>query len=540
MIERLVESWLDSVNERGYQVPFCQMLSATGHSIVHSTRHGPLEFGRDIVSIDDRGTPCAFQLKGNPGGRLTKAAAAGIITQIQELNALPITFPGLPKKRHKAFLVTNGQVDEEAQKLLSDAAAAARKHGAASSFSIWSRGKLLDLAKSVGISLWPTELDEPDRLLSILVDSGKGSLPMDRLDDLLRSTLMPVESAAPSKQAVMRRISSAGVLVGVALRSFTRATNHAAITFAWTMFSTYALATAARYRLGASAALDRSISIAETAIWDALADLALELTANPNLIDNPSMAEGLVYRARWTRVGALLSLFYIHSEHHDRWPSAVHRSSVRELIVTASRHVNCWGEGAIPEILMIAWALRSIKPGETTDRLIGQLAGLVVESALSENRPLVTPYVDFEAHTLRELQRLGGTVDVSTRGDFLIRRSFFLEGLIHLLARQNLKRNCQYIWPRASRVMFAEFKPERKWQWCLWRNKEGRTDVRLPQPTQLWEQLLKESRDISGAALLPSLQQRPFLVALHTILMPHRATASVIRYLAGRLDPSSW
>ena len=51
MLERLVEYWLDSVNERTYQPAFVQMLVNDGHCVLHSTRHAPIEFGKDVLTI---------------------------------------------------------------------------------------------------------------------------------------------------------------------------------------------------------------------------------------------------------------------------------------------------------------------------------------------------------------------------------------------------------------------------------------------------------------------------------------------------------
>ncbi len=46
VVERLVESWLDSQTERRYQSAFVQMLVSEGWTVLHSTRHSALEFGR--------------------------------------------------------------------------------------------------------------------------------------------------------------------------------------------------------------------------------------------------------------------------------------------------------------------------------------------------------------------------------------------------------------------------------------------------------------------------------------------------------------
>ncbi len=72
LMERKKEEWrvrennrklLDKASERSFQLPYCYMLSAEGHTIIHLTRHCGMEMGKDIITIDRMGTPCAFQLK---------------------------------------------------------------------------------------------------------------------------------------------------------------------------------------------------------------------------------------------------------------------------------------------------------------------------------------------------------------------------------------------------------------------------------------------------------------------------------------------
>ena len=46
VVERLVESWLDSQGERQYQPAFIQLLVSEGWSVLHNTRHSPIELGK--------------------------------------------------------------------------------------------------------------------------------------------------------------------------------------------------------------------------------------------------------------------------------------------------------------------------------------------------------------------------------------------------------------------------------------------------------------------------------------------------------------
>ena len=63
MIERVVENWLTSVNERQYQIPFCQLLAAEGETVVYISPHGQREQGKDVITLGRDRAPCAYQLK---------------------------------------------------------------------------------------------------------------------------------------------------------------------------------------------------------------------------------------------------------------------------------------------------------------------------------------------------------------------------------------------------------------------------------------------------------------------------------------------
>jgi len=63
VIERIVENWLTSANERGYQIPFSQVLMLEGHTVLYVSKHGPMEQGKDIITIGPDSVPCAYQLK---------------------------------------------------------------------------------------------------------------------------------------------------------------------------------------------------------------------------------------------------------------------------------------------------------------------------------------------------------------------------------------------------------------------------------------------------------------------------------------------
>ena len=65
MIERAIENWLTKTNERNYQAAFCQVLMHKGHRVLYSSSHGPMEQGKDIITVapDGDGDYHAYQTR---------------------------------------------------------------------------------------------------------------------------------------------------------------------------------------------------------------------------------------------------------------------------------------------------------------------------------------------------------------------------------------------------------------------------------------------------------------------------------------------
>jgi len=234
VIEKLLENWLDSASERSYQPVFVQMLSAQGYRVVHSTRHTALEFGKDVLAIAPDGKGCAYQLKGNPGARLTLNQFRNEVQpQLIQLMSQPVVFPGYPSGPHISYLVSNGYFDEEVQRAIDDL----NRSNYLSKVNLISRGDLLRWCKKFGSSLWPSELKDTRLLLEIFLSNTRNILPTEMLSRLIGKVLSIHEPDAKlSGQAEYYRVvTSAALLTGIATSGFTEADNHLAVVSAWTL-----------------------------------------------------------------------------------------------------------------------------------------------------------------------------------------------------------------------------------------------------------------------------------------------------------------
>lgn len=115
---RLIENWLTNTPERGFEIPFSQLLLTQGHTIVHIDAHSPHEQGKDIVSLDSDGRTCGYQLKQGDitGARWDKE----VFPELQQLVELAARHPRVEGNVVLPHLVTTGVLNDTAQQRLRD------------------------------------------------------------------------------------------------------------------------------------------------------------------------------------------------------------------------------------------------------------------------------------------------------------------------------------------------------------------------------------------------------------------------------------
>jgi hypothetical protein len=514
------------------------MLAADGHRIIHSTRHSPLEFGKDVITVDQEGRACAYQLKGQPSGRLTHSDFRNIKPQIDELVELPISDQSVPKRQHKSFLVTNGLIEEETRLVVADLNSGWKKNGYPDRhLELIQRGDILDMAKRLGYSLWPTELENVGTLIQLLAESGKGLPPFAHLDDLLRPLLhLNVPDRKTSAADLKRRITSAALLVSVATKNHQRMDNHYAIFAAWMQFCAYSIAACERHSVSFRRNAEVAVGIASTAMKDSLIDLALEIIDRKALAEGDIITDFVVYRARYTLVLGLLSLLWFWCD-ETSWPDNLDRDKLTTFLKNGKKYVYTWGEAVIPQLLSYCWFL-SEADTENEDLLELIIGSIMRSDADDEIHGLPSPYFNFEDVARHTLAPMIGMVDDPLRNEYSGGSSFYLEPLMHLLVRTNRKLSCKLIWPKVTRMRFMHFVPRYPWQYCLWRVKEeiGRYENVGPTWPKQWSDLKKEARSVSYGSIPKQLASDRMLLAFFLLAFPHRATPEVIRYLGWKFD----
>ena len=524
MLRKLIENWLDSVSERSYQPVFCQLLMAQGYTVLHSTRHCPIEYGKDVLAIAPDGIACAYQLKGNPGSRLTLAQYRGIAPQLFELVNQGIEHPQIPNDRpHRSYLVTNGQIEEEVQQAIVQQNATNVRDGFSDrKLETISRDQLLEWAFNLEYSLWPDELGDVKLLLEILTQSGNDLFPLDKSHTLLSKALKLSEDDKQCSDAEFsRRVSSAALLTAVALKSFSEQQNHWAIISAWTMLLTYLIAAAEKHKKSENM-ISETLLLAEETIFNELFSLVKEvLDTNGFLIEGNELADFAVYKWRYTLIVGLCSVFWLWAEKEDLWPDEDFKNRLLDFIPDNQDGMDLWGEVAMPQYLSHIWQVLS----KGDEKLSASLTKILTERSVKESLPVV--YHDAEEiirHRLSQtLKYFNSTIDKPPE-----ELSWFAQQLMLHMAYRDLKESCIELWPQYTRIVSVSFIPREPWQYCLYRTEFGDNISYVPPVTGEWPKLKSDAAKPASDLVPDSLLKRPVLLWLWCLLCPQRALSPVI------------
>ena len=527
MLERVIENWLDKATERSFQQPYCYILSVDGHTIIHSTRHSAMELGKDIITINRHGTPCAFQLK-TSNISLAKWRSE-VNPQIDDLVYGQINHPSVDNsKHHISYLVTNGNIEEEVSRAIDDRNRGWKDQGLPYCLKTIVRGQILEKATNLGIDLWPSELTDIKTLLEMFLETGQGVLPKEKLASLFESTFplkLPDNENEPSKAHCERVIASAAILCAIAISSFSNEKNHVAEIEAWMLYISYVLALAERWELS-DTVYRNEFKIATQSIYNSLVNLCDEIKEREYLIEGYPLADSYVYRVRVTWLLGLMSIYALWRASKDE-PKDDVDDFLREFCKGKRIQLDLWGEAAILQWLAFLWYFRKINgTKEQDDILDGLISAICGLNGPKGRRPLANPY--YEAEDI--LPHILGVAEEPLMDSFR-GQSYALEGLVHLFVRRNWKQRMKFLWPGVTRLRYQSFEPENFCDFYRWRNKAGKNWTVCPQHTQDWEELRELASESDGACIPPSIKNEPILLLLFLCVYPHRMNAEILRWL---------
>lgn len=531
MLERLIENWLDKASERSFQKPFCYMLSAEGYTVIHLSRHCGMEMGKDVIAIAPNGTPCAYQLKKARNGKISlRQWREEISQQVFDLVVGQIVHPSINgSKHHRAYLVTNGELQEEVSRAIDDMNRTWITNGQPHlKLDTIVRGQLLSKAKNLETNLWPSELENIKTLLELSLENGKAILPKEKLSSLFES-IFPFKcnkrGNRPSQAYCGRVIASAAMLCAIAISSFSNANNYAAEIEAWTLYISYVLALVERWNLPTKL-WRNEFDIAKRSIYNSLGNLCDELKERKHLVEGDPFVEQPFYRVRITWLVSLMSVYALWRR-YEKQPESEEDNFIRKFCLENKNKLELWGEAAIPQFLAFFWYFRKIDASLSPELLLRDL----IYTICKLNKPrgkkfLANPYyeaVDILPHILGISDE---PLEYSFRGN-----SYALEGLVHLFVRRNWKQKMKLLWPDITRLSSTIFEPEKIWDFYRWRNQKGSHKVILQKHRQEWKELKALAFESNGMCIPTSIKNHPVLVLLFLIVYPHRMNSQIIRWL---------
>lgn len=539
MIERVVENWLNNASERSFQLPFCYILQNNGHKILHMTRHRPLEFGKDIITIDTNGGYHAYQLK---QGFINQRIWTEIFSQLTQLCYKNLAHPHVPKDSiYTPYLVTNGGIDEEVYRGIEDFNEGLKAAGRPS-LQIIKYDDLYSEFLTLGAKLWPTELADYKKLIEFTLFDGEDIFPTEKFVSLLESQLELSSGEIgeiKNLPSAKRHITSSAILASYCASNYLEKDNHVAVIEIWIIYLAQVNALILKLKLNKKE-FEEVFSIAMEIIYQTLQNLTDELEERKDLFEGDIIFDLPFYGYRATRVVGLVAVLFLWIKITTDDQEQLERiSKIIEKYLSQCRLLT---ESHLPYFLAIYWAMRKYdstqKPVEFLKMIIDTIIG-VSKKGLG----LANPYYrenDLMPLHLQSILRTeihpGISFGIEPMDDNFKYTSFYLSGIIQIFVRLNYKQAMRFLWPSVTRFSFKYFQVEKEWHFFKWKNKDvGKEKSSLPNLTQSWEELRRAASNYDENQIPNLLEINPIFSLLFLIYFPHRVNPDFLKYLDSAL-----
>jgi len=242
-----------------------------------------------------------------------------------------------------------------------------------------------------------------------------------------------------------------------------------------------------------------------------------------------STVDAHVYKIRLTWLIGLMSIYalWLTSGIGNKDEASTVLARIREFIIKNRGAMTLWGEGAIPQFLAYYWYSQMIDGSYRSDFILSSL----IESICKYNKEkkdhfLANPY--YEAEEI--LSHMLKFTDEPMKESF-VRRSYMLEGIVHLYVRCNWKQNMKLLWPDVTRFSFMRFDHANSWEFFKWRADKGTLRSILCKHRKSWNELKNEAHETEGKCIPPVIKKHPILLLLMMCVYPHRMNSDIMRWL---------
>jgi hypothetical protein len=532
VVERLIESWLDSQTERRYQPAFIQLLVSEGWSVLHNTRHSQIELGKDVIARDPSGVLHCFQLKGNPGSRVTKSEAQSLLDQVRELVELPppAAYRTSSDERHVAVFVTNGGIDEEAQLVFEGVGQRTQNPLCpASKLELVTRGQLLQRFVKAAGEIWPTSIEGTRQILNLMAQDGRSLPDPKQVGEIFEATA-PRPEPMTSQPARNARLSALLLVSEIVKSPWYATANHYGLYMLTVLAAVHALRFADQPNR-----LEGVRAYADLAL-DHCRDLMAEVRTQdfqPDLIWGDVLSEFDYLWERSRLVADCASTLLVSGAALEQEDQA----TAANLVTKTYFAPMLWGLGAVPSYIVRYWAVCRVDARRRVDvQFEGALkAILLCASSKGGHRPLAGPYYGFE-DVWALSAKLPFVGDDTIFDDSFDHRLWFARSMLYMLAKRNEKHACKRLWAEFSQSTHEEPSlPVERFYDARLVVDVGEIILKTYHRKD-WAHLVSEAVDESQGSFLDGFDSLAWLIAAYMAIVPYRAWNGALMWVDHRLN----
>jgi hypothetical protein len=512
---------LTSVNERQYQLPFCQVLAAEGETILYVSTHGPFEKGKDIVTRTAAGEVRAYQLK---AGDIGLSEWREIYGEIVNLVELAIELPGKsPITEFVPYLVTNGELTDPVLEQVRAANVTWQSRRIDKRLNVVQKGELFERFRASHGAYLPREFADFRTFLELILHDGSSPAEKEKAAQLIEHVL-PGEPQKESALNIARAASSIVLLAAYITGSAVLASNHWCVFEYWVLTGAYILYLAEKSNK-AESDCQVSFELCETAAEGALGALAEECMKRSDFVEGFALMDGHTYRTRITILVGLFSAWDLSLR--VRRKARDKADFVESFLNTRLKEAIIWGESAVPYMFLAALeAEQNCRPHLAEGlaiQLVREISAANGESA--KGRGLPSPY-----YLPEQALRLNYGLDFLNQEQF-VGFSYSIASLIDFLARRWRRQALAGLWFGVTRMSFEAFAPASFPEWFRWKSSDGVLDGRLAGEPQSWDALRAHAETISLNQVPPTLIKRPSFALWFILVYPHRFSPSIAKLI---------
>lgn len=513
MLERVVEGWLTSTTEIAFQVPFAQLLTTEGYSVLQGPAHHPFEHGKDIIARDPEGRLCVFQLK---TGDINVTSLEAIQGQIHAAVTAAVSYPGMDqgKLADRVLLVCSGTASPPARDRLH-----AMNEGYVS--KAYARVELVEMEQLVGrfcrAQATAIGIRDLQSLLGLLTSDGSGEFQSGVLLRILQGQL-DTAVVDGGEARIVRALSDALLTTAYSMSPWLLCGNHLACAQAWLVAAISVLRCGVRANLQTQrwkASFELAVAAARANL-DALVGEASEV----HDLVLPDLSEPLVYPTRALAICGWASAYYLSERVcADPGPS---RNLAVSVVQRELPFVKVAGEAGAAYLFAIA---RLLELHDHTKSAIELTAGWL-RTVCQANAPKPAPSVSALPnlyYSLEEaLQIQCGTWPEQRTPERFDGRAYTAMQAVDWLAARGAREPVAAVFRELSRLLHVDVEPSAPYRWLEMRDDEAvATEMLLPCPSS-WAEFRRRAATPSTHPLGDYLEQPGLITPYLGLLLPHR------------------